>query len=204
MLCPVSLSVDTLAASPLPISISLLREHAATDGTDSDVLLTQNLLAAIAWAEGAMRRTVFSRRHVWTLKYFPVNQVIHLPRGKTQSITSISYTLGGSVQTLLGPSSSPAGTSYQELLSGDQGAIIRPVQGGSWPSVDIEAVAPVQIEFVAGWLDAEIPKNVIQAILYAAEDYFDIRGSVDLAQAGANLTARQLLVSPYRIHRWYS
>lgn len=205
MLSPISLSIDTLSGSPLPVDISLLREHVATDGTDSDTLLTQNLLAAVLWAEGAMRRTVFARRHIWTLRDFPRygSQVLQLPRGKTQSITSIAYTLGGSVQTLLGPSSSPVGTSYQELLSGHQGAFLRPPQGSSWPSVDVEAVAPVQITFIAGWLSSEVPKNVLQAILFAAEDMFDLRGDADLAQAGANLNGRYLLVSPHRIQRWY-
>ena len=203
---PISLDIDTLSGSPLPISLDLLRQHVAVDDSSSDTLLTQNLLAAIRWAEGAMRRTVFARRHVWTLSDFPYDQYqnIRLPRGKTQSVISIGYTVGGQVQTLTGPSSSPVGNDYQELLDGESGGLIRPLQGHVWPAVDIEAIAPVQIEFVAGWQTDQIPKNVIQAILYAAEDMFDIRGSVDLANTGTSLQARQILISPYRIPRVYA
>jgi uncharacterized phiE125 gp8 family phage protein len=204
-LCPILLDVSTLDASPLPLSLTLAKQHLAEDSTDNDELIETYILAAIKWAEGQMRRTIYSRSHSWTLKDFPrgPDQTIRLPRGKTQSVESIAYVSGGSTVTLTGPSSgSPAGTDYQEDLRGDDGGILLPLSGASWPSTDIDAIAPVTVTFTAGYLAAEVPQDIIHALLFAISDAFENRGTADMS-AGRNFDTRQALISPYRLHRWY-
>jgi uncharacterized phiE125 gp8 family phage protein len=205
-LCPVRLSIAPLEASPLPVDLDLLKSHCAIDGTEFDALLTTYLFGAVAWAENAMHRTIFARTHRWVLRSFPLDgsQEIRLPRGKTQSIESIQYSVNGSTVTLTGPSSgSPAGTGYQEDLSGDDGGVLMPVRGSSWPSADEDAVAPVVVNFTAGWSAAEVPSDILHALLFAVSDAYEMRGEADVASVGRNLTVREILISAYRLHRWY-
>jgi uncharacterized phiE125 gp8 family phage protein len=205
-LCPLRLDISALDASPLPLDLALVKEHLAVDDDDSDTLIETLTVAAILWAEGATRRTIYAREHVWTLQDFPrdVRREIRLPRGKTQSVASIAYVAGGAVTTLTGPSSgSPAGTGWQEALGGDDGGVLMPVQGASWPSVDADAVAPVTITFTAGWLAGEVPQDLLHGLLFSVSDGFELRGSGDLAVGGSHFALRELLVSPYRLKRWY-
>lgn len=203
---PLRLEVAELETSPLPIDLDLVKEHLAVDGNDNDALITQCLLSAISWAEGSMRRTIFAREHVWVLQDFPQCGYgeIHLPRGKTQSVASVAYSLNGTTYTLTGPSSgSPAGTDYQEDLRGSNGGVIMPPRMRSWPGIDLDVPSPVVITFTAGWNASDVPANVVQAILFAVSDAFELRGSADITMFGRNFETREILIAPYKLKRWY-
>ena len=166
MLSPLRLKVADLPASPSLISQPLIDLHASISSGDYAPLVDLYLPSAIQWAEGYMHRTVISRAHEWTLRGFPCNwQEIRLPRGKTQSVEQIRYWRNGAYRTLTGASSgSPAGSDYQEDLSGDDGGVLMPPRGCDWPSVDDEVPAPVVIHFTAGWAVADVPEQIIHAI----------------------------------------
>lgn len=213
MLCPLRLKVDPLViGSPWPISEDLIKQHSRIDDADSDEVLEVYLKAAIAWAENTTHRTIFSRAHQWVLRDFPhVHRMeIRLPRGKAQSVEGIAYWSGGQTFNLAGPSAgSPAGVDYQEDLSGDDGGLLMPPQGGAWPSVDCDVPAPVVVNFTAGWEVGEVPADVIHAVLFAIEDMFDVRGTPDFSPAmvgagGPRFATREALISPYRLTRWYA
>ncbi len=207
MLYPLSLDIDPLAlGSPPLIDATLIKQHINVEDNDFDALIDTYTLSAIRWAENATHRTIFERPHRWTLKAFPwtADQSFRLPRGKAQSIAGIDYVNGGVQKTLLGPSSgSPAGADYQEDLSSDDGARLMPPRGGSWPSTDTDVPAPVTIRYTAGWPPAQVPQDVLTAILFAICDSFDIRGTPDLNAHGGRLDARMGLISPYQLMRWY-
>lgn len=213
MLCPLRLDIERLGdASPAwPLDQTLVRKHCRVDETADDMaVLEAGLLAAIEWAENAMHRTVFRRTHTWVLREFPTDQYqqIRLPRGRTISVAHIKYRRGGSVTTLTGPTSSPVGTDFQEDLRGDSGAVLMPARGASWPSADLDVPAPVEIEFEAGWDTDEIPADIVNAILLATSDAYDMRGTPDLsahslAEAGKSLAARTALISFHTLSRWY-
>jgi uncharacterized phiE125 gp8 family phage protein len=206
-LCPLRMEVSALDTSPLPLDLTLVKDHVAVDGDDLDTLLERYTLAAVRWAEGSTRRTIYRRSHRWVLSDFPrVGRLeIFLPRGKTISVESVAYTdTSGTVQTLTGPSSgSPGGTDYQEDLQGDDGGMLRPIRGEVWPAVDTDAVSPVVITFTAGYAADEVPDDLIHAMLFAVSDMFDTRGSADLTVFGRNFETRELLASGYRLNRWY-
>lgn len=207
LVSPLSLEVDPLPASPLPIDLELVKDHCAVDGTDLDELLATYTLASIEWAENLTNRTIFRRGHVWTLLNFPqtVCTRIRLPRGLARAVTGIRYYDGaGALQTMAGPSGSPAGTAFSELLTSDAGGIIAPNPASdSWPDALIEAIAPVQIEFDAGWDTDEVPQSLLHAILFGVSDMLETRGQQDIAAGGSNFTTRQVLASPYMLARWY-
>lgn len=203
-LSPLRLEVGAVTQSPLPIDLTLIKEHCAVSTTDFDTTITAYLFAAIAWAEGIMKRTIFSRAHIWQLRDFPASgyQEIRLPRGKTQGVTSVKYYAGGVQYTLTGPSSgSPAGTDYLEDLTGDDGGVLMPLQGGSWPGVDLDVPAPIEISFTAGWLAAEVPDQIVTALLFAIADQLENKGG-DAAVPLADSTALTLL-SQYALDRAY-
>lgn len=205
-LCPVRLEVAELDSSPLPIDLDLVKEHLAVDGDDSDALILQLTLAAIRWAEGTMRRTIYAREHTWVLRDFPRDGYgeIRLPRGKTQSVASIAYSSGGQTFTLTGPSSgSPGGDDYQEDLRGGNGGVLMPPRSQSWPSTDLDVPAPVVITFTAGYLAAEVPADIVHGLLFAISDAFELRGTGDFTVFGRNFETREILLSPYRLKRWY-
>lgn len=206
LLNPLRLDVSALDSSPLPLDLELVKEHLAVDGDDNDALIQTFIRASILWAEGQMHRTIYARSHSWVLRDFPRDCYgeIRLPRGKTQSVESIVYSVNGSPVTLTGPSSgSPAGTDYQEDLRGDDGGVLMPARGSTWPSPDLDAVSPVVINFTAGYLAAEVPDEIIHGLLFSCSDAFELRGSGDMTMFGRNFETRQLLISPYRLKRFY-
>lgn len=207
MIKPISLSIDPIPDSPLPISLSDLKAQLRVSGSDEDGLIQGYLFAALHTAENVTHRTIVSREHRWTLRDFPcsIRQDIRLPRGKTQSVSSIQYTSGGTTATLTGPSSgSPAGTDYQEDLEGDDGGIIMPNQGASWPSVDLDVPSPVVITFTAGWASGDIPQDVIHAVMLLVGHWFQNREASVVAASVAELPmGAEALLSGYRLSRWY-
>lgn len=211
MIRPLRLDVDALdVGSPEIIDSALIRKHVRVDFPDDDDLLQKYLLAAVNWCEGAIHRTVFRRAHRWILDGFETEYPygMRLPRGKTVSIDSISYSAGGTVTTLKGSSSSPAGTDYQEDLRGDDGGVVMPNRGASWPSTDSNVPAPVVVTFTAGWVAADLPADLLHAILFAIADAYDLRGTPDfnpaaLGGSGPRLAARDALVSGYQLSRFY-
>ena len=212
MLCPLRIDIDDLPESPVwLISKDLISRHGRIDASDDDPLLQAYLKAAIGWAENETHRTIFQRDHRWVLREFPVcgRMEILLPRGKTQSVSSVSYSVNGQTTVMTGPSAgSPGGTDYQEDLRGDGGGVLMPLRGASWPSVDCDVPAPVTITFSAGWASDDVPPEIVHAILFAVEDLYDIRGTGDfnaatLAASGPRFAAREALISGYRLSRWY-
>lgn len=194
----------------MPVPIEVVRRHCHLDddalAPQTDALLKIYINAAVNWFEGQTHRSVVSRTHRWILAEFPYDcddVSIRLPRGKTQSVDSIAYVSGNQTTTLTGPSASPPGTGFSESLIGDDGGLIMPPYGGSWPSTDYEVPAPVTITFQAGWTLSQIPDDVKYALLFYCSDAYELRGTSDLDTAGRNLDARTSLISPYSLHRWY-
>jgi len=203
---PIRLDVDPLAASPLPLELATVKQHLRVDFPDDDALIGTYLLAAISWAEGAMHRTIFSRAHRWVLGDFPqdIYQRIRLPRGRTVSVDKIEVDRRAGLLTLRGPSSgSPAGTDYMEDLRGDDGGLVMPPAGASWPSAELDRPAPVTVHFTAGWAQADVPADILHAILFAVSDAFELRGTSDLTGAGRNFETRETLISGWGLSRWY-
>lgn len=212
---PISLSIDVPDRLPIDLGDEELKVHLALDGSAFDNILEKIYIpAAVAWAENYMHRTIMAREHRWVLRGFPLGyEEIRLPRGKTIAINDIEYTRGGQTLSIYGPSSggSPSETiGFQEDLSSDMGGRIRPLRGRCWPSVDYDAIAPVAINFRAGYEEkSQVPPNIRHAILFALDDIMEVRGVTDLATLqsiaanGATAQAREALLSDMRDLRFY-
>ena len=204
LLSPDLLEIAPLGASPLPIGLALVKDHLAVDGdefrrADRDLHHGRDPLGGNIHATHH-----FARSHSWVLRDFPRHRELRvwLPRGKTQSVESIVYVNGGQNVALSGPSSAAPGTDFAEDLRGDNGGLVLPPSGASWPAADRDAASPVVINFAAGWLADMLPRDVLHGILFAVSDAFDNRGTADLSQ-GRNFSTHDALLSPYRLHRFY-
>lgn len=193
------ISINWADDTQLPLSLGQVKTYLRiTDAQFDDLLDSMYLPGAVQWAEGVMHRSILAKTHYWILRDFPrgIDQSIRLPRGKTQSVTSIAYTDANATTTLTGPSSgSPIGTDYREDLSGNDGGILYPAYGADWPSVDVYAPAPVLITFSAGWTMSTIPADIRNAIaLYCM-------AQLDPEQQEA-MAAAESLISGWRLVRW--
>jgi len=186
-----------------PVTLAEAKLHLRVDHDEEDDMIRQYVKSARAAIEEYTRRAVITQTWQLTLPDFP--QVypfeIVLPLGRVSSVTSIAYTdSDGNPQTLTGPSSgSPAGTGYQEDLSSDEQARLRPPVAGEWPSVQDEAIQPVTVTFVAGYgADTkDVPDSLRTAVLYQLTDLYEFRGAID----GIIGNARKL-ASPYRLTKF--
>jgi uncharacterized phiE125 gp8 family phage protein len=206
MLSPLRLAIDPIASSPTPYDLQVIKEHCAVDFDDQDDLLSAYALAAITAFENATHRTLITRTHRWMLAAFPIYpyERIWLPRGKTVTVEQIDYVQNESTATLTGPSSTPAGDEYQEDLRGDDGAVIMPLQGQTWPSTDTDHPAPVLITFTAGYGTVwdELPADIQNALLFHIRTSLDDQRT-DPTKQEANLKVFETLVSGYRLSRFY-
>lgn len=203
-LSPLRLDIDPAPSSPLPLDMTLVKQHVAVDFDDVDDLLTTYIMAAVAAFENTTHRSIVQREHTWVLAGFPIypRDRIHLPRGKTASVASIAYIRNGQTVTLTGPTSTVAGTDYQEDLRGDDGGVLLPPQGQQWPTADCDVPNPVTITFQAGYDAATLPGDILNALLFHIRTSLDDQRT-DPTKQEANLNVFETLCSGYRLSRVY-
>jgi len=192
------ITIDIDEPNAIPFDLATLKAdlRIATDDLD-DVLMSQYIPDAVAWAEGAMRRSVMARTHRWILECFPYgdDQTIRLPRGKVQGVTSIVYSSAGAPVTLRGASSgSPIGTDYQEDFRGHVGRLM-PNRGESWPSADIDVPSPIVITYTAGWTTVDqVPADIKRAMTASIHGAMELDGLLTI-KSGFDFEFRDKLIS---------
>lgn len=200
--------IEDMSPEPsLPLDAATLRSHCHTLISD-DSMLEFYQRAAIEWLERDTGKTIVARQHRLALYDFPRTGEfkIFLPQGKTQSVDKIEYIASGTTITLYGPSSnlSPASSDYQEDLTGDDGGVIYPIQGSSWPTPDFDAVAPVIIAFTAGFEEGSVPFDVKESLAFCVSTLFENRGASDLIVGGTvnprMFEVMSLLIQTRRTH----
>lgn len=175
-----------------PVSVAEARQHLRVDVPDEDQLLQRLIEAATQWCEEQCARRFLSATLRWRLDRFP--GVIELPRAPVLSVSSLQYLDGaGVLQTL-------AAAAYQVDLE-DEPARIAPAPGTEWPSTQLDALAAVRVEFVAGYgaSSAAVPQGIREAVLVRVGDLYANRESVvtgTISSEIQSMAALQLL-GPY-------
>jgi hypothetical protein len=172
-----------------PITLGEVKTWAKIDGTDEDALLTAAITAAREAAEQYLRRSLITqtlrltldlegsglsdrlREGVYDLPvsaiYGGLPNVIELPRGPTQAITSVvTYDLDDTSSTF-------ATSDYS--LNADGSRLVL-AYGASWPS-NLRAVAACAITYTAGYGDtaSSVPQAIRTAILMHVQTMYDGR-----------------------------
>ena len=186
-----------------PISLENAKLHLRVTGDDEDQIITLYLRSARRWVEEYIHRALIDQIWETTLDHFPLAAPfqIRLPQGRVSKISTIKYLdSAGAQQTLTGPSSDSPGTGYQEDLSSDEGAVIRPTPSGSWPQTESLRLAAVTVTFTAGYgpKASDVPESLVSGILYRLTDLHEFRGAVD----GSGTESAKLEVQQYRLLEW--
>lgn len=188
-----------------PVTLEQAKEWARIDADDEDALAAALIRSAREQVESMTGRALVQREHVLKLPRFPHSneQIIILPGGVTQSVTSITYTdQDGVSQTL-------SGSNYIVETSAVP-AEISLTRGNEWPSVD-DVSLPVIITYQAGYAPDEtasptdaagnVPEALKLAMRYLISTPFELRETVVVGASATNMPdIVETLIAPYRLH----
>lgn len=158
----------TSDAAVEPLSTAEAKTHLKIDGSDQDTYIASIIKAARQHAEEYTFRSFITQTWKMYLNGWP--DVIRLPRGVVQSVTSVEYIdSAGSTQTV-------GSSLYTTSLGGEIG-LIRAVD--SWPETNSDYEENVIVTFVAGYGDAstDLPEGLIQGIRILVADFDSFRQS---------------------------
>jgi len=196
-------TITAPAEEPLTLAGLRLFLKVDDDNAADDTLITALIAGARSWCETFTRRALVTQTLELVLDGFPPCAIanprrqIVLPRGRATAVDWISYVdADGVTQTLTGPTSSPAGTGYQEDLTDDYGGILVPAYGTDWPATR-DVVGAVRVRFRAGYGAASaIPAQLLDAMRYHAATMYEARGEQDTK---AWTGVAEALARPYQI-----
>jgi len=144
--------------------------NAATTADDAN--LTDLITEAREFVENITGRQLLTAAWYYYLNKFPCNDFIRIPLGNLQNGTGaepiIKYKDSDGTETTM-----TVTTDYLVETNGEQcGRIVLP-DGENWPTDTLYPSNPITIEFVCGWVTADlIPKNIKRAVKLAAEDAY--------------------------------
>lgn len=196
---PARWSLATTVAPVIePVSIIDAREHFRGElAAELDSTIARMLAAARGAVEKATRRAMLTQTRVLRLDRFPVaaHQVIELPGGVIQSVSSVSYTdADNATQTL-------ASSVYATDFATDSGTgRLALAADQDWPETGDEGLA-VTITYVAGWASAAlVPAQLRTATLLMLAWLYDHRSAFE-ASAPSENPAYAAMIAPWRIGR---
>jgi uncharacterized phiE125 gp8 family phage protein len=143
--------------------------------TSDDAYLTALIIAARKYCEGFQNRAFITQSWELSLDDFSAD-VIELPKGNLQSITSIVYTDSANVATTL------AATEYTSSTRGILGRLC-PAYNKTWPSFTPCPLDSVVITYVCGYgaTAASVPETTKQAIYLLVSHWYEQREIVSTA-----------------------
>lgn len=180
-----------------PVTVTDLKDQARIDLSDDDYLAEGLIQAARETVESMTRRAIITQTRILRIDDFPPedHQVIELPGGKIQSVSSITYNDTDNATQTLSASiydtdfGTQAGTGRVSLAA-DQ----------DWPDTGEDGLN-VTITYVAGWTTAAlVPASIRRAILLFAAQMYRDREAFDQAAMVAN-PAFTALLAPWRVQR---
>ena len=144
--------------------------------TAEDTYLTSLITAARQYCEDWQSRAYITQLWELALPYFP--QEIEIPKGKLQTVDSITYKDSEGTTTTL-----TADTDYVTSIRGILGRVV-PACGVAWPSFIPFPLDAVVVTFTCGYgVAADIPEKVKQALKLLIGHWFTHRIPLDQAMS---------------------
>lgn len=175
-----------------PITLAEAKTHLRVDHNDEDDYIESLIIAARQWAENETHRRFINTTLRLSIDCFP--EVIRLPGGKTQSITSIVYIdTAGVSQTL--------STSYYTTDTDSEPARIVQAYGYAWPAIRYDPNA-VKVTYVAGYGAAAtaVPDGIKAAISLVVGNLYENREATISGTIIAEVPmAAKALLDPFRL-----
>lgn len=188
--------VVTTPPSVEPVTLAEAKLHLRVTHNLEDDLITSLIVAAREWAENQTRRRFVNTTQRLSYDEFPDEFI--LPGGRTQSITSITYTdTNGATQTL-------ATSVYTVITDSEPGRIVR-AYNQLWPATRSIPNA-VQVVQVAGYGSAasNVPDSIKAAMKLAIGNWFENRESTISGTIINEIPmAAQALLDPFRIPEFF-
>lgn len=167
-----------LVASPSadPVTVNEMREYGRADGAEFDITVASLIKAAREAAQDFQNRAFYTQ--TWELSFdsFPA-MPIKIPLPPLQNIVSVKYTDKDGTETAMNLSdfvidkrSEPGRIAFKK--------------GKSWPTVELQPIDSVVIQFTAGNSDiSKIPNTVKLAYMVFITHRLDNPGSEDIPEA---------------------
>ena len=181
----------TTDATVEPVTAAEMEEQLSISSGWNATKVARNIKAARQMVELETDRSLITQTWKLNLNDWPFNEVIFLPNGVTQSVTSVKYyDTAGSQQTLV------ADTDYEVSINGDI-ATIRPLL--SWPALESDKIDSIEVIYVTGYGDAaaNVPDWAKEAVISMATELYEL-GQVDMSKI------YQSLIVPHKLYFDYA
>lgn len=154
-----------------PVPLEVFKAHYRIDDADEDALIAEKLRQARELVEQMANRQLITSTYTYQIDGFPTgtSDLIQLPGGTLQSVTSISYVDGnGDTQTW--------GSSNYDVDTRHVPGRIGLAYNRTWPTIRDWGL-PVTITYVAGYGDnpADVPEALRGAIEMIAAELLEHR-----------------------------
>jgi uncharacterized phiE125 gp8 family phage protein len=187
-----------LIAAPTvePISLAEAKLHLRVDSNAEDTLITEQIKVARQQVENILQRALVTQTWELVMDKFPNSTTIKIPLPPLQSVSSITYIDQDGASTVY------SSVSYL-VDTYNQPGRIRLRLNLSWPSVYLQELNAVRIQFVAGYgAAAAVPEWAKAAIKLLLGDLYENREQTLVAPGivMANLpTGVMDLLWPHRV-----
>ena len=172
-----------------PLTRDEAKLYAQVAGDEQNTVIDGLIITARQLVEAFTKRQLITATWVLTLERFPGldSTPIALPVPPLSSITSIAYLdTAGNSQTW--------SSSLYQVNTNSEPGLVKPIEGGSYPSTQASTFNTVTVTFVAGYGGASaVPQRFKTAMGQLIAHWFTTREAVSLI-AGANITEIPLTV----------
>lgn len=180
-----------------PVSLSEAKQHLRVDHNDDNGYISTLITASRQSLEVSTRRSLGSSQvYQVSYKHFPTvyNRLI-IPKPPVVSVTSLQYyDVNNQLVTV--------GSEHYHVENQSEGVAYLSLDDGfSRPTVSKERVAPVVVNYNAGYSD--LPKPLHQAILLLVAHYYDTREPVSMGVAPFKIQRSvDFIVDQYKIKKF--
>jgi len=160
----------TLFTAPTaePLTLDEVKSFLRIDSSLDDIYIYSLIVAARKYCENFQNRAYITQAWELSLEDWP-SEVIELPKGNLQSITSVIYKDSAGVSTTISTSD------YVVSTRGIVGRVT-PAYGKPWPTFTPYPLDPIVIKFVCGYGTAEdVPDTIKQAMYLLISHWWENR-----------------------------
>lgn len=189
-----------------PLTLTEAKLHLRVDNTDTDTLITAQIMAARELAEKLTRRTLVTQHWKYVADSFPSPSLMGIPFGKVFGIPAHAFVLEkspvASVDSITyldmsGVRQTMPSTDYIAELVGEP-CRITPVFGKIWP-IPLPQIGAVEVNFTSGYAGS-IPEGIKLAMKLMIEANYDPgfeqRGNLEFER---KMKAAENILMPYSV-----
>lgn len=182
-----------------PLSLDDVKAHSRVDFEDEDGLITGMMVAARAYVEEYLSRSLITQAWELGLPCFPAADRICLPRGPVQEVQSITY-----YDSTLAAHTMAEGTDFLVDSNSELAEIVLPF-GHVWPQLVLSTSRPVVIRYTAGYGDdaSDIPTPILLSMKQLVGSWYENRETYTTARTAQAVVsypfAFELLLATYRL-----